>query len=105
MKRVSKILVTIILCAAIGAAFPTTYATAEVKVTVTFAVGGVACGFYLFFAYSSGFTLDGQYTYIDSPALLNYSPEGWKIKPPVLQFTGDNNKNTVPYAEIFRIRF
>jgi hypothetical protein len=83
MKRVRKIQFIIVLCTAIGA----------------------ACGFYLFFAYSSGFTFDGKNTHIDSPALLNYSPEGWNVKPPVLQFAGDNKKNTVPYAEILRIRF
>lgn len=105
MKKTQKIVLTIALCASICAAMPATNALAEVRVTVTFAAGGAACGFYLFFSYSSGFTADLQNTQFDSPALLNYSAEGWQVKPPMLQFTGDNNKSIMPYAEIIRIRF
>jgi len=105
MKRMRTRVFTIVLCAAISAAIPATPAAADVKITVTFAAGGAASGFYLFFYYSSGFKSDWQNKRFDSPALLNYSQEGWQVKPPVLHFTGDNNKNTVSYAEIIRIRF
>jgi hypothetical protein len=105
MKRMRKILLAIALCIAISASTPISSALADVRVTVTFAVGGAAGGLYFFFSYSSGYMADWQNKIFDTPALLNYSPEGWQVKPPLLQFTGTEDKNSVPYAEIIRIRF
>jgi hypothetical protein len=100
-----KILLAIALCTAISASAPISSALADVRVTVTFAVGGAACGLYFFFSYSSGYMADLQNKIFDTPALLNYSPEGWQVKPPLLQFTGTKDKNSVHYAEIIRIPF
>jgi hypothetical protein len=105
MKQLKKIALAIMVCITIHASMLLTQAAADVKVTVTFAAGGVACGFYLFFAYASGFTADWQNTQFNSPALLNYSAGSWQVKPPLLLFIGDNNKNSISYAEIIRIRF
>jgi hypothetical protein len=44
MQRVRKIVLIIVLCAAIIMAIPATKAEAEVRVTVTFAAGGAALG-------------------------------------------------------------
>jgi hypothetical protein len=105
MKRVRKILLIIGLCAAIITAIPATNAEAEVRVTVTFAAGGAACGVYFFFYFSSRFTGDWQNKQSDATALFNHSPEGWQVRPPSLQFIEDHQKGYTPYADIIRIRF
>lgn len=106
MKRPAKIVFAIVLCIAIITAVPATKAeAADVQITVTFAAGGVACGVYFFFAYSSSLAGDGKLIQPDSAALFNLGPEGWQVRPPLLQFGENHDKGYTPYAEILRIRF
>lgn len=106
MKRFVKTIFAVALCLAIITAVPAPKAeAADVQITVTFAVGGVACGVYFFFAYSSSFTGYGEPLRPDSPALFNFGPEGWQVRPPLLQFDENHDKTHTPYAEILRIRF
>lgn len=67
-------------------------ARAETRVTMTFAVGGVACGAYLFlqFAFRSSMTMQRVE---DNPALVNHGPEGWKIDPPTLNVIRTENRS------------
>lgn len=106
MKRFVKTIFAIAVCLAIIAAVPAKKAeAADVHITVTFAVGGVACGVYFFFAYSSSLAADGEPLQPDSAALFNFGPEGWQVRPPLLQFDKNHDKTYTPYAEILRIRF
>jgi hypothetical protein len=106
MKNLVKIIFAIMLCIAIITAVPATKAeAADVQITVTFAVGGVACGVYFFFAYSSSLAVDGELLQPDSAALFNLGPEGWQVRPPLLQLDANHDKTYTPYAEILRIRF
>jgi hypothetical protein len=107
MKSLVKIVFAIVLCIAIiTVAVPATKAeAADVQITVTFAVGGVACGVYFFFAYSSSLTGDYKLFEPDSAALFNFGPEGWQVRPPLLQLDENHDKTYTPYAEILRIRF
>ena len=105
MKLLRKMVFATILCIAIIAATPVTKAAADVRITVTFAAGGAACGVYFFFAFSSRITHDWQNNQSDTMALFNQSPEGWQVRPPALQFVDNHDKGYIPYAEIIRIRF
>lgn len=106
MKRFVKTIFAVALCLAIITAVPAPKAeAADVQITVTFAVGGVACGVYFFFAYSSSLASDYKLFQPDSPALFNFSPEGLQVRPPLLQFDENHDKTHTPYAEILRIRF
>jgi len=105
MKCAIKILFMIALCAAMVTTIPVTDAEADVRITITFAAGGAACGFYLFFYYSSGFVADWQDKQSDALALFNLSNAGWQVRPPSLQFIGNRNTCYTPYLEIIRIRF
>ncbi len=105
MKCVIKILCTIVLCAVMITAIPVKDAEADVRITITFAAGGVACGFYFFFYYSSGFIADWQNKQSDNTALFNHSGAGWEVRPPSLQFAEYRNTGYTPYVEIIKIRF
>jgi hypothetical protein len=105
MKLLRKMVLAVILCIAVITATPVTKAAADVRITVTFAAGGAACGVYFFFIFSSRITNDWQNNQYDTVGLFNRSPEGWQVRPPTLQFTDNYHKGYTPYAEIIRIRF
>ena len=105
MKCAIRILCTVVLYAAMIMAIPVTDADADVRITITFAAGGVACGFYFFFYYSSSLIDDWQNNQSENTALFNHSPAGWQVRPPSLQFVEDRNTGYTPYVEIIKIHF
>jgi hypothetical protein len=104
MKRAKKILFLLLLIAAmIGTTVSD--AISGVKVTVTFAAGGAACGAFFFFIFTSGGSKSWHNTDTDARAILNYSPEGWQMRFPTLMYANDRDVGVIPYTEIIRIRF
>lgn len=104
MKRAKKTMFIVLLIAVIIAT-PVSDAISGVKVTVTFAAGGAACGAYFFFIFTSGESTSWQNVHPDAKAILNYSPKGWQMRVPSLMYIDDRNAGVIPYTEIIRIRF
>lgn len=78
---------------------------ADVRVTITFAAGGIAGGMYFFFYYSTGHYLNIPFEPADPHALLTHTEKGWRIDVPHLNFTGSDPAGTTPYLDIIKIRF
>jgi len=88
-KRVSTLLLLILLSQAFILPLTAPVAEAATRVQITFAAGGAACGIFFFIRYTFrvSWALD-QYRE-EAPALVNRSPAGWQITYPDLQFRRD----------------
>ncbi len=105
MDSMIKILLLAALCTALILAAPEPAAASDVNVSVTIAVGGIACGVYFFVSYSVGHTSGWQPVQTEATALFNHGPEGWQIGYPRLKLVEDGHSAYAPYVEIINLRF
>jgi len=105
LLKAKKPVYMMILCLALVVSMPADDALGDVRVTVTFAAGGVACGFYLFVHLSSGYISEMHDDRERTTALFNLDREGWHIKMPALKHAGDGRNGYTPYIDIFQLRF
>jgi hypothetical protein len=80
-------------------------ARADVRVSVTFAAGGVAGGIYFFFYYSTGHHLSAPFDPVDPHALFTHTENGWRLDVPHLNFTENDPAGITPYVDVIKIRF
>lgn len=78
---------------------------ADTKVTVSFAAGGAVCGIYFFFYFTASHLLDSPAAVPDHTALINGSPDGWKLGVPRLEMLGDEQSPRLPCLQIIRVQF
>lgn len=69
-------------------------AKADTRVTITFAAGGVACGFFFFLRFTLGGSLIPQH-HPDKSALFDHGTEGWEISIPSVHFLRDNERSMI----------
>lgn len=77
----------------------------ETNITVTFAAGGVACGIYFIFYFTTGYGPDRQFDRIEQGALFTGSRAGWKVGYPELKFIQQDQSTYIPCVEILTFRF
>ena len=78
----------------------------ETRVTVTFAAGGVACGIYFMFYFTTGDFADFQRYLSKDEAIVNYTDEtGWRFGLPQLKFIPDDQSQGTPCVEVIRWDF
>lgn len=106
MDRNTKIAKTLLIMAVI-LLFPGNVFAADVKVTVTVAVGGaIGGGMYFFLVYSTGnFTPGLDLNQKMHQAVFTYGADGWTTKAPIPTFIKPMGGNFSPYLELVRIRF
>lgn len=78
----------------------------ETRVTVTFAAGGVACGIYFMFYFTTGDFADFQQYLSKDDAIVNYTDAtGWRFGFPQLKFIPDDHSKGTPCVEVIRWEF
>ncbi|MCK5723428.1 MAG: hypothetical protein KAI84_12905 [Gammaproteobacteria bacterium] len=93
------------LCLSLTTVSPTTTQAAKVNITVTIAIGGVACGIYYFVSLTLSDTLALQPVPTETGALLDHGPKGWKLGYPLLKLLEDERFGYAPYVDILSFRF
>jgi len=96
--------VLLALCLILAITAPASESCADMKITVSFAAGGVACGIYFFISFSTG-NFNMPLESPDKTALLNLGPEGWQPGVPWLKLTGAAPGPLTPYLDILQFRF
>jgi hypothetical protein len=104
MDRIVKTFVPAALCLAMILTPFGASGASDVNISVTIAIGGVACGVYFFVAYTVDYISDWPPFQTES-ALLNCGPEGWRVECPHLKFIEDGRSSYAPYVEIINVRF
>jgi hypothetical protein len=102
VDRITKIVVLSALCIALILAPSGTAAASHVSVTIV--IGGAACGVYFVLAYTVDYLPDWKPFQMET-AVLNHSPEGWRVECPRLKFVKDGCSSYAPYIEIISVRF
>jgi len=106
LTKFSTLSFIVAICLVVVMAIPASDAMADVRVTVTFAAGGVACGFYAFFYLTSGYMSESQHGLgEETAALLNFSTTGWHIRPPDLNYMGYGGTGHMPYINMIQFQF
>lgn len=105
MNRMMTIILVTALCLSLTTVSPTTTQAAKVNITVTIAIGGVACGIYYFVSLTLSDRLALQPVQTETGALLDHSQEGWKIGCPRLKLVEDGSFGCAPYVDIVTFRF
>ena len=103
-KRPRILTVLLALCLILAVTAPASESCADVKITVTFAAGGVVGGIYFFIYFSTG-NFNMPLESPDKTALLNLGPEGWQPGVPWLKLTGAAQGPLTPYLDILQFRF
>jgi hypothetical protein len=83
---------------------PAASAAADANISVTIAIGGVACGVYFFVSYTVGY-ISGWKPSQTETALLHRGPKGWRFACPHLKFIADGRSSYAPYVEIINVQF
>lgn len=102
MDRITKIVVLSALCIALILAPSGTAAASHVDVTIV--IGGAACGVYFVLAYTVDYLPDWKPFQMET-AVLNHSPEGWRVECPRLKFVKDGCSSYASYIEIISVIF
>lgn len=106
LTKLSTLSFIIAICFVVVMAIPASDAMADVRVTVTFAAGGVACGFYVFFYLTSGYMSERLNGFDEgTAALLNFSPHGWQVRPPDLNYMEYGGTGHMPYINMIQFQF
>ena len=103
MDRMIKTFLLTVVCMVL-ILIPAAAAASDVNISVTIAVGGVACGVYFFISYTVGY-IPGWNPFQTETALLQCGPEGWRVACPHLKFITDGRSSYAPYVEIVNVRF
>jgi hypothetical protein len=104
VRRITKTFLVGALCMAPILASYGISAASDVNISVTIAIGGVACGVYFFVAYTAGYNPDWK-TFQPETALLNRGPDGWRVGYPHLKFIEDGCSSSAPYVDVMRVVF
>jgi hypothetical protein len=104
MDRMIKTFLLVALCMALILTPAGTSAASDVNISVTIAIGGVACGVYFFISYTVDY-ISGWKPFQTETALLQCGPEGWRVACPHLKFIEDSPSSYAPYVEIINVRF
>ena len=105
MNRMIIIILVTALCLSLTTVFPATTHAAKVNITVTIAIGGVACGICYFVSLTLSDTLALQPLQTETGALLDHGPKGWMLGCPCLQLLENRRFGYTPYIDIVSFRF
>ena len=101
-----RIILLTALAVLLTVSLPSPAMARETHVTVTFAAGGVACGIYFMFYFTTGNFADYQGYLSKDQAIMNYTDEGgWHFGCPQLKFIQDTRSHGTPCVEIIRYEF
>jgi hypothetical protein len=106
LTKLSTLSFIVAICLVVVMAIPASDVMADVRVTVTFAAGGIACGFYVFFYLTSGYMPERLNGFDEgTTALLNFSTTGWQVRPPDLNYMEYGGAGHVPYINMIQFQF
>lgn len=106
LTKLSTLSFIVAICLVVVTSIPASDAMADVLVTVTFAAGGIACDFYIFFYVKSDYMPERQSGFGEgAAALFNFSPHGWQVRSPDLHYMAYGGTNHMPYINMIQFQF